>query len=260
MINAFKINYNLLPYFSSDNIVYPHGFSTREGGVSHGNGLDTLDLGAGDDADVNENRRRFASALGSDISCLFSAKQIHSANIVTVTEADKGGYFECDGFVTKEKGLLLSVKVADCVPILLSDEENGVIAAVHAGWRGTAAGIAANAVKEMVKLGAIAENIQAAIGPSIHPCCYEVDLPFLNAIRRTERADILLPFITPSRVVGKFFADLQGMNCAFLTDVGVNEDNISVCDICTCCEKDSFFSHRGSGGKRGLMMAAIMME
>ena len=79
MDNAFKINFNIIPYFSSDNISYPHGFSTREGGVSHGNGLDTLDLGAGRDEDVNENRRIFAEALGSDISCLFSAKQIHSS-------------------------------------------------------------------------------------------------------------------------------------------------------------------------------------
>lgn len=259
MINAFKINYNLLPYFSSDNISFPHGFSTREGGVSYGNGLDTLDLGMGEPSDVNENRRRFASALGSDISCLFSAKQIHSARVVTVTEADKGGYFECDGFVTKEKGLLLSVKVADCVPILLADEENGVIAAVHAGWRGSVSGIALNAVKEMEKLGAKAENISAAIGPSIHSCCYEVDLPFLNAVRRSEYAGVTLPFVKPSRVVGKYFADLQGMNCALLGMAGVKEDNISVCDICTCCEKDSFFSHRGSGGKRGLMMAAIMI-
>ena len=99
-----------LPLLTSDNIKCSHGFSTREGGVSHGDGLDTLDLGMGEERDVTENRRRFASSLGADISRMFSAKQIHSNIVETVTESDLGRKFECDGFVTSERGLLLTVK------------------------------------------------------------------------------------------------------------------------------------------------------
>ncbi len=247
-----------LPILVSDNIKFTHGFSTREGGVSHGNGLDTLDLGMGDEKDVTENRRRFASALGSDISNMFSAKQIHSNIIEAVTKSDLGRHFECDGFVTNEKELLLTVKVADCVPILLSDE-NGVIAAVHAGWRGTVSGIAVNAVKKMISLGASAENIKAAVGPCIHSCCYEVDIPFVNAVKKAEYGNELLSFIIPSEKEGKFYADLTEMNRHLLVSAGVKEDNINICPVCTSCESNIFFSHRASHGKRGLMMGGIVL-
>ncbi len=247
-----------LPILVSDNIIFSHGFSTREGGVSHGNGLDTLDLGMGDEKDVMENRRRFASALGSDISNMFSAKQIHSNIVKTVTKDDLGRHFECDGFVTSEKGLLLTVKVADCVPILLSDE-SGVIAAVHAGWRGTVSGIAVNAVKKMLSLGASAENIKAAIGPCIHSCCYEVDVPFVCAVKEAEYGKELLPFIVPAEKEGKFYADLTEMNRHLLISAGVKKENINICPVCTCCESEKYFSHRASHGKRGLMMGGIVL-
>ncbi len=246
-----------LPLLISDNIKCPHGFSTREGGVSRGNGLDTLDLGMGEESDVKENRRRFASALGSDISRMFSAKQIHSDTVEAVTESDLGRKFECDGFVTNEKGLLLTVKVADCVPILLYDEV-GIIGAVHAGWRGTVSGIAVNAVKKMIDLGASAENIKAAIGPCIHPCCYEVDVPFVNSVKEAKYGSELLRYITPSDKKDKFYADLPSMNIHLLLSVGVK--NINVCKNCTSCHSDIFFSHRASHGKRGLMMGGIVLD
>lgn len=248
-----------LPLLISDNISCSHGFSTREGGVSHGDGLDTLDLGMGNESDVNENRRRFASALGSDVSRMFSAKQIHSNIVEAVTESDIGRKFECDGFVTSEKGLMLTVKVADCVPILLYDEV-GVIAAVHAGWRGTVSGIAVNAVRKMLSLGASAGNIKVAIGPCIHLCCYEVDIPFVNAVKEAEYGSKLLPFIYPSDKEDKFHADLPSMNKHLLLSVGVKSENINVCESCTSCQCGVFFSHRASRGKRGLMMGGIVLQ
>ncbi len=247
-----------LPLLKSNNISCSHGFSTREGGVSHEEGLDTLDLGMGRADDVKENRRRFASALGSDISNMFSAKQIHSNIVEAVTKDDLGRHFECDGFVTNEKGLLLTVKVADCVPILLYDSTN-VISAVHAGWRGTVSGIAINAVKKMISLGASAENIKAAIGPCIHPCCYEVDIPFVNAVKEAKCGSELLPFIVPAEADGKFYADLPSMNRHLLILSGIKPENINVSDVCTCCQSDAFFSHRASHGKRGLMMGGIIL-
>ncbi|MBQ7779536.1 MAG: peptidoglycan editing factor PgeF [Clostridia bacterium] len=248
-----------LPLLISDNISCSHGFSTREGGVSHGDGLDTLDLGMGTEEDVRENRRRFASALGGDISNMFSAKQIHSNIVETVTKNDLGRHFECDGFVTSEKELLLTVKVADCVPILLYDD-SGVIGAVHAGWRGTVSGIAVSAVKKMISLGASAENIKTAIGPCIHSCCYEVDIPFVRAVKEAEYGSELLTFITPAKTEGKFYADLPSMNRHLLTLSGVKDENINICPSCTSCENDVFFSHRASHGKRGLMMGGIILK
>ena len=248
----------ILPLLISDNIKCTHGFSTREGGVSHGDGLDTLDLGMGKEEDVKENRRRFASALGSDSSRMFSAKQIHSNIVMAVTENDIGRHFECDGFVTNEKDLLLTVKIADCVPILLCDETN-VIGAVHAGWRGTVGGIALSAVKKMIALGASPENIKVAIGPCIHPCCYEVDIPFVNAVKEAEYGSELLQYIVPSEKADKFYADLPSINRHLLLSVGIKPENINVCDVCTCCQSDAFFSHRASHGKRGLMMGGIVL-
>lgn len=248
-----------LPLLISDNISCSHGFSTREGGVSHGDGLDTLDLGMGAEEDVRENRRRFASALGGDISNMFSAKQIHSNIVEIVSKNDLGRHFECDGFVTNEKDLLLTVKVADCVPILLYDS-SGVIGAVHAGWRGTVSGIAVNAVKKMISLGASAENIKAAIGPCIHSCCYEVDIPFVNAVKEAEYGNELLGFITAAKTEGKFYADLLEMNRHLLTLSGVKNESINICHSCTCCESNVFFSHRASHGKRGLMMGGIILK
>ena len=248
-----------LPLLISDNIKCSHGFSTRDGGVSHGNGLDTLDLGMGCDSDVTENRRRFASALGGDISSFFSAKQIHSSTVEAVTSADVGKYYECDGFVTREKGLLLTVKVADCVPILLYDDI-GVIGAVHAGWRGTVSGIAVNAVNKMISLGARAESIRVAIGPCIHSCCYEVDIPFVEAVKNTEYGNELMTYIAPGEKQDHFYADLPEMNRHLLVFAGVNRENINVCDSCTSCNSDVFFSHRASHGKRGLMMGGIILK
>jgi len=236
-----------------------HGFSTRMGGVSRGNGLDTLDLGAetGSDA-VTENRRRFAETLGGTPNRMFSAKQIHSALVETVTEDDLGREFACDGFVTNRKGLLLTVKTADCVPILLCDEGAGVIAAVHAGWRGTVAGIAHEAVKAMTALGASPSRIVAAIGPCIHRECYEVDAPFLEAVR--EQNEALTAFVTPlPHKEGYYLADLVAMNRYLLLSAGVAEGNLYACGFCTACASEVFFSHRASGGKRGLMMAGICL-
>ena len=239
-------------------MTFSHGFSTRLGGITDDEDRGSLDLGAGDGEDVSENRKRFANALLSDTDVMFSAKQIHSDKILCVTKDDIGQYFECDGFVTSEKGILLTVKIADCVPILFEDVENGVIGASHAGWRGTVAGIAQKTIESMEKLGAKRENIIAVIGPSIHSCCYEVDDPFVCAVKGSPCAEIVLPFISPKNKLGKYFADLQGMNYALLSACGIQK--IYVSPLCTCCNKDVLFSHRGSNGKRGLMMAWIIMN
>ena len=257
--SGFSLVAGAVPHLICRGIGLPHGFSTRFGGVSRGPGLETLNLSANGRADeVAENRRRFAAALGRTPVQMFSAKQIHSATVETVTAADLGRDFACDGFVTAEPGLLLTVKTADCVPILLCDEAAGVIAAVHAGWRGTVAGIACEAVKAMAALGASSSRIVAAIGPCIHRECYEVDAPFLAAV--TEKNEALTAFVTPlSHKEGHYLADLVAMNRHLLLSAGLAEGNLYACGFCTACASEVFFSHRASGGKRGLMMAGICL-
>lgn len=259
--SGFSFISSKVPHITCAALGAHNAFSTRLGGVSHGDGLDTLDLGAGDDKNiVTENRKLFASVFSADINNMFSAKQIHSDIVETVTENDISRSFECDGFVTDRRGLLLTVKMADCVPVLLCDIHRGIIGAVHAGWRGTASGVVCKAVSSMIMLGAEASGITAAIGPCIHECCYEVDDPFVTAIGKSYYSKYLDPHITPSGdISGKYHADLPSMNRSLLISCGLKPEKIFVSGFCTSCSSQFLFSHRASGGKRGLMMAGIML-
>lgn len=250
-----------LCFFRSENLACRHGFSTRRGGVSVIAHLASLNLGTDrgdDDAAVSENRRRFAAAVGYAPERAVSAHQIHSASVITVPETDAGrNDFSCDGFVTRTPGLALIVKIADCVPILLCDSANGVIAALHAGWRGTVADIAGAGIAAMIKSGADPRTVYAAIGPCIHACCYEVGEEVADAVRAVTGEDSVR-FLT-DRGRGKYMADLPAINAFLLERVGVPADHISISDRCTCCESDLFFSHRALAGKRGVMAAAIVL-
>ena len=254
-------NHGAVIYAASDTIGIPHGFSTRTGGVSTPEHLATMNFttSTGDSAaNVAENYRIFLSALGLKYSSRVSSHQIHSTKIRYVTEADRGRAFEdCDGFVTDRPGVSLVVKTADCVPILLADETAGVIAAVHAGWRGTVGGIAANAVSEMLRLGATAENIRVAVGACIHPCCFEVQTDFVEAVTALRGRAFADAHI--ARREGKLCADLIGMNLAVLAEVGISPAQVDVSADCTCCAPYLYHSHRATRGKRGTMAAVIGM-
>lgn len=237
-------------------IPFPHGFSTRLGGVSSEPGYETLDLGAGrDEAAINENRRRFARALsGRDGTPLVFAKQIHSAKTVYVDRP--GGEYECDAFVTDVPGIIIAVKTADCVPVLFCDPENKVIGAAHAGWRGTVSGVAASCLHEMEKHGADPRKTVAAIGPCIKSCCYEVDDKFVSAVSVSECAEYCMKHITGT---GKYRADLQLMNRDILISCGIPAENVYISGFCTSCGNSLFFSHRAGRGVRGLMMSGVMI-
>ena len=243
----------------TDSTRFPHGFSTRSGGVSTLEHLATMNFttSTGDsEENVAENCRIFLSALGLEPDSRISSHQIHSAKVRYVTEADAGSVFDdCDGFVTDRPGVALIVKTADCVPILMSDNEAGVIAAVHAGWRGTVGAIAPIAANEMVKLGASLENIRIAIGPCIHDCCFEVQQDFVDAvsdIRGKVFADTHIHRRKASR-----YADLVGMNLDLLSAAGIQRAQIDVAADCTCCAPFLYHSHRATKGKRGVMAAVI---
>lgn len=155
-----------------------HGFFGREGGVSHGL-YDSLNTGPGsnDDTDrVKENRSIVAGAMGADSrDHLISLYQIHSPNVVTITEPfDWGDRPDGDAMVTNQPGLALCILTADCTPVLIADPGAGVIGAAHAGWKGALGGVIENTISAMVDLGASPENMTAAVGPSLSQQSFEV--------------------------------------------------------------------------------------
>lgn len=247
----------------------PHAFSTRLGGVSSGI-WESLNLGGslGDDPDhVRENFRRFCGAAGTDPARLVKNHQVHGELVRSVSSRDiitdtaLPGTFEADGLITDEPDLTLAVFSGDCIPVLLYDPVRHVIGAVHAGWRGTALGTAARAAEKMIhEYGCRGEDILAAVGPGIGPCCFEThaDVPEGLRARLGTEAD---PFIKPAPgKPGKYFADLKGINARWLERTGLLREHIAVCDVCTACRPDLFWSHRKQGLQRGSMAAVIALR
>lgn len=251
-----------------------HAFSTREGGVSSLEHTKALNLafGRGDsDEVVLKNLEIFAEAVGIDPHGIISVPQIHSDIIYKVGRADAGeGYYkranirEGDGYITDEKGITLGVKAADCVPILFEADKGGkvvAVGAVHAGWRGSVAGIAAKCVRMLCEeYGVAPKDIRAAIGPCIHKCCYEVGQDLREAVENRLGGEVADLFVVPSTCVeDKYFCDLVGLNRHLLLDAGIIPENLEIIDLCTCCHPELFFSHRFSKGKRGTMLNVISL-
>lgn len=259
---------NGVPYLASESLDtaggIAHGFSTRKGGVSTGM-WDSLNLGVsrGDDPDhVRENYRRFLSAVGAKSSLLAMCNQVHGTEIRNLTTADlkQDPYgkvsFEADGIMTAIPGVILTVFSADCIPVLLYDPNRRVIAALHAGWRGTAAGIVTAAVEQMTAVyGTDPGDILAAIGPGIDQCCFETHEDVPNAMT-SALACGSLPFIHLMEN-GKFSVDLKGINAKRLELAGLDPANIALCRDCTCCQADKYWSHRRQGTQRGSMASVI---
>lgn len=242
-----------------------HGFSTRLGGVSQGH-LASMNLRpakpSGDTQEnVEENYRRFCAAIGARAEDVVLSHQVHTDHVRAVTAADRGKGlwsprdYEADGLITNERGLFLTVFSADCIVILLSDAQAGCVGAVHAGWRGTALGIVAKAVNEMVsRYGASPERMEAAIGAGIGPCCFEThdDVPQAMEKALGEEA---APYLT--RKGEKWLVDLKGLNRHWLEKAGVPGAQIQINPLCTACHPELFWSHRKMGDKRGVQCAMI---
>ena len=248
---------NGIHYYRSTLLQSPHAFSTRLGGGSTLPHLAFMNLGEnrGDRPEtVKENYRLFCQATGLSQNVV-SACQIHSGFVQIVDKMPENNP-ECDGFVTKTKDLALAVKVADCLPILMEDYEAGVVAAVHAGWRGSAKKIVMRAIEKMELLGAARGRIKAVIGPRIGACCFEVKEDFVKeytALLSTFGERFLV------RKEGKIFCDLPMLNIEILKSAGISPENIEDSGLCTCCQPDLFFSHRASKGQRGTMAGMIAL-
>ena len=241
-----------------------HGFSTRLGGVSEGIYASmNLGLTRGDDPErVRENYRRFLAAIGGTGRRYAMCNQVHGNVVRTVTMADtktdlydRLGY-EGDGMMTAIPGVALVVFSADCIPVLLCDPVRRVIAAVHAGWRGTASGVVTVAVERMKEVyGCRGEDIRAAIGPGIGPDCFETHEDVPNAMMAS-LATPALPYIK-IRENGKFSVDLKGINAKRLELAGLDPAHIDVSGECTGCNQEKYWSHRFVDNQRGSMAAVI---
>lgn len=250
-----------------------HGFSTRLGGVSKASHTASMNLGF-DRGDSREEVLENYSILARKISggaCteadVVITSQIHSAKVRVISQANRGEGITreigepCDGFVTDTRGVMPIIRVADCTPILLCGtkaDASPVIGAVHAGWRGSALGIASEAVRAMRELGCSVNSIKVAIGAHIGFCCYEVGEDFIESVRELCGADFASRHIRRVES-GSYHADLTGMNVEFLTSAGVLRESIDVSSECTMCDPAKYHSHRATHGLRGTMGAGIVI-
>jgi purine-nucleoside/S-methyl-5'-thioadenosine phosphorylase / adenosine deaminase len=227
---------------------FPHGFTTRQGGGSRPP-FDSLNLGGsvGDDpARVSGNWRLLERETGLRFA---RVRQVHGARVARL-DAPTPPAVEADAIVCRTPGLAACVSLADCVPILLADPSSGAVAAVHAGWRGTIARAAAEAVRALAEDGASPDRLLAAVGPAIGPCCYEVSPDLAERFASEVGPDVVRTGRTPS-------LDLWRANAAVLRAAGVPADRIETLRRCTSCERDLFFSHRRDAGRTGRQAAFI---
>jgi YfiH family protein len=253
-----------LPLLRSELIGAPfvHGFTTRAGGVS-APPFETLNLGGkwGDDpAAVSENRRRVERAAGGPVA---TARQVHGAAVVRVRAGDDRAALaarEADALCTDAPGVVLGVFVADCIPAVLVDPRTGAVAAVHAGWRGTVAGVLPAAVRALAaEFGARPGDLRAALGPAIGPCCFEVGpevVAAFEALCPDARArGIVLP--SPLGAAGKANVDLKAANRLLLERAGVAPEAIDAGPECTHCDRARFYSFRRDGNATGQLMGVV---
>ncbi|WP_433973869.1 peptidoglycan editing factor PgeF [Tunturiibacter lichenicola] len=255
-----------------------HGFSTRAGGVSTVYGEPSLNLGWTKDDEaalVAENRRRFVNAIGGeDRLKLVGLRQVHSDTVWMVGDGDGAlqgrletaegkAVLEGDGLITDVAGVLIGVGTADCVPVLVVDGKKKVVAAFHAGWRGTAAGIVEVGIARMVnEYGSRVEDLEAAVGPSIGACCYAVGNEVHKAFgARFGYAEELFR-VGDEEDSAKWYLDLWEANLRQLLHAGLKEEQITVIGECTACAQDEsgamkYFSHRGEMGVAGRMLSVV---
>ncbi len=253
-------------YLTSPLLGVRHGFSTRRGGVSSAP-LDSLNLGVnrGDlQENLLENYRRFCTAIGTDASRTVLSSQVHETTVRLCTAEDAGKGllrprdYNADALITNTPGLPIAVFSADCGVLLLWDPAHNAVGAIHAGWRGCAAGIVEKAVRTMTEQFATKPaELFAAIGPCIGPCCFETDNDVPTAMEAALGQDAA-PYLKKNGE--KWHVDLAGLNRQWLLKSGLSPEHIDLCGICTACHPDLFWSHRKMGEARGLQTAMIVPD
>lgn len=224
-------------------------FSLRGGGVS-APPFDTLNLGLGlgdDEAHVGENLQRLLAATGLPLP--HTARQCHGDALLRCHGPGTAHDAEADILLADSADTAVAVRTADCVPILLADPRRRRLAAVHAGWRGTALTVVARAVAAMRADGSRPDEMLAAIGPSIGPCCYAIGPDTADRLGYPEPADAF------RHVDDSIHADLGRLNARQLIACGIPEAAIEHHAICTACHPETLFSHRRDRGRTGRHLA-----
>jgi len=246
---------------------FTNAFSTRLGGVSlmPQDSLNLAGFNEDDAENIYENRRRFLKLFPGEWT-LTGCWQIHSADVRVVhneQEAAKkpgvlGDDQYCDALVSNTPRVLLSVKTADCVPILIGDSTSGAFAGVHAGWRGTSTSIVTRAIEQLQQeYGARSSDLRAAIGPAANVCCYEVGSEVIDLFKeRFPQSDGCLK----STRDGHALIDLHQFNRDQLITAGLSPERIHIAPLCTMDRTDLFFSYRHEkklNGRVGRLMSVI---
>ena len=239
-------------------------FTTRVGGVSQGECSSmNFSFSRKDEPEaVRENFRRLCETLGTRYDRLVITRQVHEDRVLEPEEADLNGHYtgcgttqEADALITDRPGWALVKHAADCVPILLLDPVQKAVAAVHAGWRGTVASIAQKTVRRMAeRFGSRPQDILAAIGPSIGPCCFQVGEDVAHAFRSA------FPQMNVALGEGsETFIDLWACNKSQLLEAGLLPGHVSLSGLCTACHPEWFYSHRRDQGRCGAMVGVIAL-
>ena len=257
-----EVLYLSYPLLAETGIV-KQGFSTRLGGVSSGiYSSMNLSFAQGDEeANVRENYRRMAVALGVDEKNIVKPRQTHTTNVHKVTKENKEAEFQdVDGLVTNEPGLCLATTYADCVPLFFVDPVHKAIGLSHSGWRGTVGKIGEVTLKKMAEeYGTKAEDVIAAIGPSICQDCYEVSEDVIWKFKEAFD-EIYWKELFYEKENKKFQLNLWKANEIIMQQAGVRKENIAVTNVCTNCNSDLLFSHRATQGKRGALAAFLVLK
>jgi YfiH family protein len=256
------------PLFQNTGIV-KHGFSTRLGGVSEGcySSLN-LSFTRGDKEEcVRENFRRIGESIGVKCEDMVFTQQTHTANVLAVTQAEKGmgiirprNYSDVDGLVTNDPGVCLVTFFADCVPLFFVDPIRRVIGLSHSGWKGTVGKIGRATVELMTKkYGSSPSDILAAVGPSICQKCYEVSEDVIEQFRASyQERDWDDLFYKKQN--GKYHLDLWRANALIFHEAGILPEHIAVTNLCTHCNNKILYSHRKTGDKRGNLCGFLSLK
>lgn len=234
-----------------------HGFTQRYGGTSRGafSSLNFTSRQGDAPARVRENWRRLEDAAVLSPQSWALVSQVHGAAVVSGEKGraachDRSDCPPADALVTSSKEVTLGVLTADCLAVILAAPDGRTVAAAHAGWRGTLAGVVVETLRAMK--GASPAGVRAGLGPCIGACCCEVGDDIYEAFRKkwgmsyTQRV---------FRRRGGWRLDLQAANLVQLLEAGVREEDIAAVPLCTSCRKDLFFSHRRDGERTGRMLA-----
>ncbi len=235
-----------------------NSFLTRKGGISAAP-FDSLNFSSkeGDSLEnIQYNERVVGKAFGFSPASLVTLNQVHGNKVILLEKPDKKPLSSLDlngdAIITNQRGLALGILTADCLPILINASLKGVIGAVHAGWRGTSLRIVQETLLTMEKVFDVKVNeVKVALGPSIGPCCYQVDDKVLKPMRKNLTKEMV--------PVGNRMLDLTWINHELLLEMGIKKESVECVNLCTSCREDLFFSYRRDG-LTGRQLSFIMLN